>query len=53
MELYLQFGHGMKQIAMDLSKEWKSTTAILSPRDISLAWLQTWKNGFEKAGVKI
>ena len=52
MELYLQFGHGMKQIAIDLSKEWKGTTAILSPRDISPEQLRTWKAGFDKAGVK-
>lgn len=52
MELYLQFGHGMKQITIDLSKEWKGTTAILSPRDISPEQLRTWKNGFDKAGVK-
>lgn len=52
MDLYLQFGHGMKQIAIDLSKEWKGTTAILSPRDISPEQLHTWKSGFDKAGVK-
>lgn len=52
MELYLQFGHGMKQIAIDLSREWKGTTAILSPRDISPEQLRTWKGGFDKAGVK-
>lgn len=52
MELYLQFGHGMKQIAIDLSKEWNGTTAILSPRDISPEQLRTWKVGFDKAGVK-
>lgn len=51
MELYLQFGHGMKQIAIDLSKEWKGTTAILSPRDISPEQLRAWKSGFDKAGV--
>lgn len=52
MDLYLQFGHGMKQIAIDLSREWKGTTAILSPRDISPEQLRTWKGGFDKAGVK-
>jgi len=53
MELYLQFAYGMKQIAIDLSKDWKGTTAILSPRDISPAQLQTWKSGFEKANIKM
>ncbi|NBH83363.1 hypothetical protein D7X88_11480 [bacterium C-53] len=52
MDLYLQFGHGMKQIAIDLSREWKGTTVILSPRDISPEQLRTWKGGFDKAGVK-
>lgn len=52
MELYLQFGYGMKQITIDLSKEWKGTTAILSPRDISPEQLRSWKVGFDKAGVK-
>lgn len=52
MELYLQFAYGMKKIAEDLSKDWKGATAILSPRDISPKQLQTWKSGFEKAGLK-
>lgn len=52
MELYLQLGHGMKQITIDLSKEWNGTTAILSPRDISPVQLQTWKGGFDNVGVK-
>lgn len=52
MELYLQFGYGMKKISMDLSKEWGGTTAILSPRDISPAQLKTWRSGFEKTKVQ-
>lgn len=52
MELYLQFGYGMKKISIDLSQDWGGTTAILSPRDISPTQLKTWKNGFEKAKVK-
>lgn len=52
MELYLQFGYGMKQITMDLSKDWEGTTAILSPRDISPKQLENWKAGFTKAGVR-
>jgi len=51
MEIYLQFGHGMKQIAMDLSKDWNGATAILSPRDISPTQLAKWKIGFNKAKV--
>lgn len=52
MELYLQFGYGMKQITLDLSKEWGGTTAILSPRDISPEQLGKWRTGFKKAGVR-
>lgn len=52
MELYLQFAYGMKQIAIDLSRDWNGTTAILSPRDISPIQLKKWQNGFEKANVK-
>ena len=52
MELYLQFGHGMKQISMNLSKEWGGTTVILSPRDISPSQLKTWQNGFIKSGIR-
>lgn len=52
MELYLQFAHGMKQIGIDLSKDWNGTTAILSPRDISPTQLENWRSSFEKAGVK-
>lgn len=53
MELYLQFAYGMKQIALDLSRDWNGTTLILSPRDISPDQLKTWKNAFKKAGLKI
>lgn len=52
MELYLQFAHGMKQITIDLSKDWNGATAILSPRDISPEQLKNWRPGFEKAGIK-
>lgn len=52
MELYLQFAYGMKQIAIDLSRDWNGTTAILSPRDISPNQLKKWQNDFEKAKVK-
>ncbi|MCM1091294.1 MAG: hypothetical protein NC413_10670 [Muribaculum sp.] len=53
MELYFQFGHGMKTITMDLSRDWGGATAILSPRDISPAQLIGWKKDFEKAKVHL
>lgn len=34
MELYLQFGYGMKQLSIDLAEKWGKATVILSPRDI-------------------
>lgn len=52
MELYFQFGYGMKKIVTDLSKDWGKSTAILSPRDISPDQLKKWKSDFEKANVK-
>lgn len=52
MELYLQFAYGMKKISMDLSRDWNGATAILSPRDITPSQLQSWKGGFDKAGLK-
>lgn len=52
MELYFQFGYGMKKIVTDLSEDWGGATAILSPRDISPDQLKKWKKDFEKANVK-
>lgn len=52
MKLYLQFGYGMKQISINLSKEWGGTTVILSPRDISPAQLKSWTGAFKKSGIK-
>jgi hypothetical protein len=52
MELFLQFGYGMKNLTIDLSKEWTSTTVILSPRDITPQQLENWSKDFEKANVK-
>lgn len=52
MELYLQFAYGMKQLAIDLSRDWNGATAILSPRDISPIQLKRWSGDFEKANLK-
>lgn len=52
MELYFQFGYGMKKIAIELSKDWGGVTAILSPRDMSPEQLIKWKKDFDKANVK-
>ena len=52
MEMFLQFGHGMKSLTLDLSKKWDSTSVILSPRDMTPAQLMTWSVEFHKAGIK-
>lgn len=52
MELYLQFAYGMKQIAIDLSKDWNGAKVILSPRDMSPQQLSNWTNVFTKAGLQ-
>ncbi len=51
MELYLQFGHGMKSMSIDLSKEWNGTSVILSPRDITPKQLEQWMPDFKKAKI--
>ena len=52
MELFLQFGHGMKALTLDLSKKWDKTSVILSPRDMAPTQLKTWSIEFQKAGVQ-
>lgn len=51
MDLFLQFGYGMKSLSIDLSKEWGSANVILSPRDITPQQLENWSKDFEKANV--
>lgn len=48
MELYLQFGYGMKEISKDLLKKWGSGTVILSPRDTEPDQMQKWAREFRK-----
>lgn len=52
MELFLQFGHGMKALAVDLSRRWNGATVILSPRDMTPSQLSSWHNEFSRAGLK-
>ena len=51
MELFLQYGHGMKALTIDLAKKWGGASAILSPRDMTPDQLTIWSRDFEKAGV--
>ena len=52
MDLFLQFGYGMKALTIDLSKKWNGVSVILSPRDMTPAQLVSWSNEFQKAKVK-
>ena len=52
MELYLQFGYGMKSLTLNLSKLWNGVTTILSPRDMTYNQLKLWSKEFSKNNVK-
>ena len=51
MNFFLQFGHGMKQMSIDLAKKWGEATVILSPRDITPDQLVQWSPSFLKNNV--
>ena len=51
MNFFLQFGHGMKQMSIDLAKKWGEATVILSPRDIKPDQLAQWSPSFLKNNV--
>lgn len=51
MELFLQFGYGMKALTLDLAKKWDGASVILSPRDMTPKQLETWSREFSKARV--
>ncbi len=52
LELYLQFGYGMKQLVLDCSKSWGGVKVILSPRDIKPGQLTRWSKEFDKNNVE-
>jgi len=52
MELYLQFGHGMKSLSIELAKKWGGLTSILSPRDMSPVQMNKWCEEFRKNNIK-
>lgn len=53
MELYLQFGYGMKKNTIELADKWGGTTVILSPRDIEPKSLESWCKEFQKHNIKL
>ena len=52
MELFLQFGHGMKSLSIELSKKWGGLTTILSPRDMSPNQMKNWCKEFKKNNIQ-
>lgn len=52
MELFLQFGHGMKNLSIELSKKWGGLTSILSPRDMNPLQMVKWCEDFKKNNIK-
>lgn len=51
MELYLQFGYGMKSHCEEMAKKWNGATTILSPRDMKPSQLLSWMLDFKKNNV--
>jgi len=51
MELFLQFGHGMKGLSIELSKKWGGLTIILSPRDMAPDQMLGWCQDFKKNNI--
>lgn len=53
MELYLQMGHGMQQLCLDLFSEWKHGTVVLSPMNIAPNRIAAYSARVKKAGGNI
>lgn len=53
MELYLQLGHGMPDIAQELIRSWQGGTAILSPRDAILTSQVAHAKQFHRIGGRV
>lgn len=53
MDLYIQMGHGMQKMSLDLLKEWKNGTVILSPVNISPKSVVNFSSKVHKLGGDI
>ena len=53
MELYLQMGHGMQNISLDLFNQWGGGTIILSPMNISSTRITAFSTKVNKLGGNI
>lgn len=52
MQLYLQFGHGMKKLSRDLLDAWRGGGVFLSPRDLDQVQLEQVAKAAHKAGAE-
>ena len=50
MELYLQLGHGMQGMSVELIEQWKSGTVIVSPVNITQDKLNAFSNKIHSVG---
>jgi hypothetical protein len=53
MELYIQMGHGMQSLSLEILESLPGTTLILSPVNIKPQNLPVFANRYKKAGGKI
>lgn len=53
MDLYLQYGYGMKLLCVELLQQWGEATVILSPRDISKDQIEKVARELRKHGAKL
>jgi len=53
MELYLQMGHAMQQLCLDLFNEWKHGTIVLSPMNIAPNRITAFSARVKKAGGNV
>ncbi|MFP6788975.1 MAG: hypothetical protein VB954_03265 [Thalassolituus sp.] len=54
MDLYVQLGHGMQSLSIDLIKHWKGDgTFILSPRNQKLSQLKNFSKDIKKSNGKV
>lgn len=53
MDFYLQMGHGMKAMTLELIEKWGTGTAILSPRHMTLEQMTRASSEIHKAGGRV
>lgn len=53
MELYLQMGHGMQPLCLDLFNEWKHGTIVLSPMNMAPDRIAAFSVRVKRAGGNV